>query len=59
VVAGNIKERHVERAHEVFEVVERQVAAAKNEVGARAAQPVTVQSLIDLVGDGEYARGAP
>jgi hypothetical protein len=56
VVAGDVEKGHVEAAHEVLEVVERQVTAAEDQVGVQAPQPVAVQRLLDLVGDREDAR---
>ena len=58
VVAGDVEERDVHAAHQVFEVVERQVTTGKDEVWLQGREPVTVQQLIDLVGDGEDARVA-
>ena len=58
MVAGDVEERDVHAAHQVFEVVERQVTTGKDEVWLQGREPVTVQQLIDLVGDGEDARVA-
>jgi hypothetical protein len=56
MVARHVQQRHVEPAHEVFEVVERQVAAGDRQVGPQRGQAVGVQRLVDLVRDREDAR---
>jgi len=58
VVAGNIEERHVEPADDVLEVVEGKIAAAQDEVRFDRGQAIAIQRLVDLVGDGEDARGS-
>ena len=56
MVAGHVQQRDVDPADQVLEVVERQVAAAEDQVGTKARQPVAVEPLIDLVRDGEDAQ---
>jgi hypothetical protein len=56
VVAGNVEHRHVEPADQVLEVVEGEVAAPQDELRPQGRQPVAVQRLVDLVGDGQDAR---
>lgn len=56
MVARDVQQGHVEAADEVFEVVPGQVAAAEDEVRLQGRQPFAVESLFDLVGDGEDAR---
>lgn len=56
MVAGHVQQRDVDPADQVLEVIERQVAAAKDQVGTKARQPVAVEPLIDLVRDGEDAQ---
>ncbi len=58
MIAGDVEERHIHAAHEVFEVVERQVTTGQDQVWLEGREPVAVQRLIDLVGDGEDARVA-
>jgi hypothetical protein len=55
VVARDVQQGDVEPADQVLEVVERQVAAADDEVGLDAGQAIAVETLIDLVGDREDA----
>ena len=56
MVPGYVEQGHVEPAEQVFEVVEGEVTAAEDQVGVEVSQPVAVQRLFDLVGDGEDAR---
>ena len=56
MVAGHIQQWDVKPADQVLEVIERQVAAAQDQVGPDAGQAVTVETLIDLVGDREDAQ---
>ena len=57
MVAQHVKKRNVEPAHQVFEVVEWQVTATQHDVGFDPVEPVAIVGLVDLVGDGEDARG--
>ena len=52
MVAGHEYERHIERVHQVTQVLERQVAAAQDEVGAAGRADVGPQAFLDHVGDG-------
>ena len=58
MVAGHVQQGDVEPADQVLEVVERQVAAAQDEVGPDAGQAIAVQTVIDLVGNREDAQCA-
>jgi hypothetical protein len=53
VVAGNVQQRDVETADEVFKVIERQVPASEHQVRPQGGQLFAVETLLDLVGDGE------
>ena len=53
MVAGHEDQRHVERVHQVAQVLEGQVAAGQDEVGAAHRAQIGVQPLVHLVGDGE------
>jgi hypothetical protein len=57
VIAGDVKQRDVKAAHQVLEVVERQIATRDDEVRTYRGQPLAVQGLVDLVSDGEDAQG--
>jgi len=57
VVAGDVEDRNVEAADEVLEIIERQVAATKNELRPDRIELVAVKALVDLVGNREDARG--
>jgi hypothetical protein len=56
VVARDVEQRDVEPADEILQIVEGQVAAAEDQVGPDLRQAVAVETLIDLVGNGEDAR---
>lgn len=56
VVARYVKERNVEAADQVFEVVEWEVAARKHDVRAERCELIAVQRFIDLISDCEYSR---
>ena len=45
-------ERHIERIHQVAQILERQVAAAQDEVGAARRADVGPQAFLDHVRDG-------
>ena len=52
MIAGHEDERYVERVHQVTQVLEREVAAARDEVGAAGRADVGPQAFLDHVGDG-------
>jgi hypothetical protein len=56
VVAGDVKQRDVEAADQILEVVERKVPAAEHDVRPHRGQLVAVEALFDLVRDGEDAQ---
>ena len=56
MVARDIQERNVEPADQIFEVIERQVAARKNDVRAERCELFAVQRFIDFIGDCEDSR---
>lgn len=56
MVARHVEKGNVQPADEVLEVVERQVAAAQDQVRPDRRELVAVESLLDLVGDGEDAQ---
>ena len=55
VIAGHEDQRHVESVHQIAQVLERQVAAAQDEVGAAHRADVGPQAFLDHVGDGQDA----
>jgi hypothetical protein len=57
VVARHVEHGNVEPAHQVLEVVEGQVAAADDDIGTDLGEPIAIERLVDLVGDGEDSRG--
>jgi hypothetical protein len=56
VVAGYVKQRDVEAADQVFEVVEWKIPAAEHDVRPDWRQLIAVEALLDLVRDGEDAQ---
>jgi hypothetical protein len=56
MVPRHVQQRHIEAADQVLEVIEREVAARENDVRPIRAKPVSVKSLVDLVGDREDAQ---
>lgn len=56
VVARNVKQRDVEPADEIFEIVERQVAARDDDVWSHRRQAVAIKRFVHLIGDGQYAQ---
>ena len=55
VVARHEDQRHVERVHQVAQVLERQIAAAQDDIGAAHRAEVGIQAFLDHVGDGQDA----
>jgi hypothetical protein len=56
VVAWNKEQRNIEATHQVFEVLEWQVATRKHDVRAERCELFAVQRFIDFIGDCEYSR---
>ena len=53
MVSGHEHERHVQRVHQVLEVVEGQVPAGENQFGPARQAHVGAQSFVGLIGYGE------
>ena len=53
VITGDEQQGNVEHRHEILEIVEGQIAAGHYEIGMESPDPLVVESLVDLIGDGQ------
>lgn len=58
MIARHIKQRHIEPADEILQIIERQITARNDQVRTYLRQTLTVKGFVDFVRDREYAQYA-